>query len=80
MELNIAGAACTVSVVLPVTPDDLRQIQQVSAEVEAVLKEVRGTRNVYGERIATASEKNAEGPTSWSAETITDLVEFSVAH
>jgi Putative silver efflux pump len=35
--------------------DDLRQIEQVSAEIEAVLKEVRGTRNVYAERVATGS-------------------------
>ena len=53
--LDMLSTGLNTPVGIKVLGDDLRQIQQVSAEIEAVLKEVRGTRNVYAERVATGS-------------------------
>ena len=53
--IDMLSTGLNAPVGIKVLGDDLRQIEQVSAEIEAVLKEVRGTRNVYAERVATGS-------------------------
>ena len=53
--IDMLSTGLNAPVGVKVLGDDLGQIEQVSAEIEAVLKEVRGTRNVYAERVATGS-------------------------
>jgi copper/silver efflux system protein len=53
--IDMLSTGLNAPVGVKVLGDDLRQIEQVSAKIEALLKEVRGTRNVYAERIATGS-------------------------